>query len=185
MTKILFVCRQYLPQPVSDFADEGLVEESGAGVTIPYRVGGHQPGGDWQSGLSPGAAQAIRVPESPAAVTRATAANRTTTNTITMFGMGQRRSAEYAPHLRWWPDGNSAFNGLHRPPRRCCRPVVHRRFRGNLAGCAGGLPRLLHELMGETKNVMNSNEYLNIVKSQSKPAGISARRNTVQRSRQS
>ena len=29
--------------------------------------------------------------------------------------------------------------GLYRPPPRCSRPVVHRRFRGHLAGCAGGM----------------------------------------------
>ena len=54
----LCVPRQYLPQPHGRVCDEGLGEEGGAGVTIPYRIGGHQPGGDWQSGLSPGAAQA-------------------------------------------------------------------------------------------------------------------------------
>ena len=30
-------------------------------------------------------------------------------------------------------------DGLHRPPRRCCRPVVHRGLRGDVAGCAGGM----------------------------------------------
>ena len=33
------------------------------------------------------------------------------------------------------------FSGKLRPPRRCCRPVVHRQFRGNLAGCAGRVSR--------------------------------------------
>ena len=37
-------------------------------------------------------------------------------------------------------------NGLHRPPRRCCRPVVHRQFRGNMAGCAGGLPETFQRI---------------------------------------
>ena len=47
----------------------------------------------------------------------------------------------YVPHLRRRlcrkdvpPDGS------YRPSRQCSRPVVHRGFRGNLAGCAGGLP---------------------------------------------
>ena len=42
---------------------------------------------------------------------------------------------------RLWCTEKIAENGPHRPPRRCCRPVVHGRFRGNVAGCAGGLPR--------------------------------------------
>ena len=54
----LCVSWKYLPQPDGRVRDEGLGEESWAGVTISYRIGGHQPGGDWQSGLSPGAAQA-------------------------------------------------------------------------------------------------------------------------------
>ena len=32
------------------------------------------------------------------------------------------------------------LRNMHRPPRRCCRPVVHGRFRGHLAGCSGGVP---------------------------------------------
>ena len=52
------VPRQYLPQPHGRVRDEGLGEESGAGIAISYRIGGYQPGGDRQPGLSPGAAQA-------------------------------------------------------------------------------------------------------------------------------
>ena len=36
--------------------------------------------------------------------------------------------------------GDPPLDGLHRPPRRCCRPMVHRRLRIDLAGCAGGVP---------------------------------------------
>ena len=49
----LCVSWKYLPQPDGRVRDEGLGEESGAGVRVPYRIGGHQPGGDRQSGLSP------------------------------------------------------------------------------------------------------------------------------------
>ena len=56
----LCVSWKYLPQPDGRVRDEGLGEESGAGVRVPYRIGGHQPGGDRQPGLSPGAAQAGR-----------------------------------------------------------------------------------------------------------------------------
>ena len=54
----VYLPRQHLPQPHGRVRDEGLGEEGWAGVTIPYRIGSHQPGGDRQSGLSSGAAQA-------------------------------------------------------------------------------------------------------------------------------
>ena len=54
----VYLSWQYLPQPHGRVRDEGLGEESGAGVTVPYRIGGYQPGGDRQPGLSSGAAQA-------------------------------------------------------------------------------------------------------------------------------
>ena len=54
----VYLPRQYLPQPHGRVCDEGLGEEGWAGVTVPYRIGGHQPGGDRQSGLFSGAAQA-------------------------------------------------------------------------------------------------------------------------------
>ena len=64
---------KYLPQPDGGVRDEGLGEEGRTCLTVPYRVGGDQPGGDWQSGLSSGAAQAggardlLRRPRSAAA----------------------------------------------------------------------------------------------------------------------
>ena len=137
----LCVSRQYLPQPHGRVRDEGLSEESGAGITIPYRVGGYQPRGDRQSGLSPGAAQAggawdlLRWP-------RGAAAHQSGLRQVRPVDRhGQRKPAEYAPHLRRRLCRKAAPpDGLHRPPRRCCRPVVYRRFRGHLAGCAGGVP---------------------------------------------
>ena len=43
----LCVSRQHLPQPDGGVRDEGLGEEGRTGITVPYRVGGDQPGGDW------------------------------------------------------------------------------------------------------------------------------------------
>ena len=136
------VSRQYLPQPNGRVRDEGFGQEGGAGVTILYRVCSNQPGGDRQPGLSPGAAQAggardlLRRPRSAAAHQSGLRQVRPTD------WHGQREPAEYAPHLRRRPGRQAPPpDGLHRPPRRCCRPVVHGRFRGNVAGCAGGLPR--------------------------------------------
>ena len=54
----VYLPRQYLPQSYGGVCDEGSGAKSQAGITVPYRIGGHQPGGDRQPGLSPGAAQA-------------------------------------------------------------------------------------------------------------------------------
>ena len=137
----VYLPRQYLPQPHGRVRDEGLGEESWAGVTISYRIGGHQSRGDRQPGLSPGAAQAggawdlLRRPRGAAThqpgLRQVRPADR----------HGQREPAEYVPHLRRRLRRQAASpDGLHQPPPRCCRPVVHGRFRGNLAGCAGRVP---------------------------------------------
>ena len=132
---------KYLPQPDGGVRDEGLGEEGRTCLTVPYRVGGDQPGGDWQSGLSSGAAQAdgardlLRRP-------RSAAAHQSGLQQVRSADWhGQRKPAEYAPHLRWRPGWQAPpLDRLHRPPRRCCRPMVHRRLRIDLAGCAGGVP---------------------------------------------
>jgi len=96
----LCVSWKYLPQPHGRVCDEGLGEEGGAGVTIPYRIGGYQSRGDRQSGLSPGAAQAggawdlLRRP-------RSSAAHQCRLRKIRSPDRhGRREPAEYAPHLR-------------------------------------------------------------------------------------
>ena len=134
----LCVSWQYLPQPDGRVRDEGLGAEGGAGVAIPYRVGGHQPGGDRQPGLSSGAAQAggawdlLRRP-------RGAAAHQCRLRELRFADRhGQRKPAEYAPHLRRRLRRQTASpDGLYRPSRRCCRPVVHRGLRVDMAGCAG------------------------------------------------
>ena len=148
----LCVSWKYLPQPDGRVRDEGLGEESWAGVTISYRIGGHQPGGDRQPGLPSGAAQAggawdlLRWPHGAAAhqsgLQQVQPADR----------HGQRKPAEYAPHLRRRLCRKAAPpDGLHRPPPRCCRPVVHGRFRGNLAGCADGVPGIAERIIAGTR----------------------------------
>ena len=136
----VYLPRQYLPQPDGGVRDEGLGEEGRTCLTVPYRVGGDQPGGDWQSGLSSGAAQAggardlLRRP-------RGAAAHQSGLRQVRPADRhGQREPAEYVPHLRRRLCRQAAPpDGLYRPPPRCCRPVVHGRFRGNLARCAGGM----------------------------------------------
>ena len=139
---------QYLPQPHGRVRDEGLSEESGAGVRVPYRISGHQPGGDRQPGLSSGTAQAggardlLRRP-------RSAAAHQSGLQQVRSADWhGQRKPAEYAPHLRWrflWQAAPP--DGLHQAVPRCCRPVVHRRFRGDVAGCAGGMSGIAERII--------------------------------------
>ena len=125
----VYLPRQHLPQPDGGVCDEGLGQKSWACFTIPYRVSDHQPGGDRQPGLSSGAAQAggawdlLRRPRGAAAYQSGLRQIRPADR------HGQRESAEYVPHLRrrlCWQAAPP--DGLHRPPRRCCRPVVHRRL---------------------------------------------------------
>ena len=138
----LCVSWKYLPQSDGGIRDEGLGQKSWADVTVPYRVGGHQPGGDRQSGLSSGTAQAggardlLRRP-------RGTAAYQSGLRQIRFADRhGQRKPPGYVPHLRRRFFRQAAPpDGLHQAVPRCCRPVVHGRFRIDLAGCAGGLPR--------------------------------------------
>ena len=139
----VYLPRQYLPQPNGRVRDEGLGKEGWRGITIPYRISGYQSGGDRQPSLSSGTAQAGRAWD---------LLRRPCRTAVDKSGLRRIRSPDrhgpgqppgYVPYLRRRPGRQAAPpDGLHRPPPRCCRPVVHRRFRGHLAGCAGGVPRI-------------------------------------------
>ena len=121
--------RQYLPQPDGGVRDEGLGEESGTGVRVPYRIGGHQPGGDRQPSLSTGAAQAGRAWNLLRRSRRAAAHQCRLRKIRSPDRHGQRQPAEYVPHLRRrLYQQATPPDGLHRPPPRCSRPVVHGQF---------------------------------------------------------
>jgi hypothetical protein len=134
----LCVSWEYLPQPDGRVCDEGLGEESGAGVAVPYRIGGYRPGGDRQPGLFSGAAQAGGARDLLRRPLGAAAHQSGLRQVRPADWHGHREPAEYAPHLRRRLRRQTASpDGLYRPPPRCCRPVVHGRFRGDMAGCAG------------------------------------------------
>ena len=133
---------KYLPQLDGRICYEGPGTEGWAGITVSYRIGGHQPGGDRQPGLSSGTAQAGRAWDLLRRPRGAPAHQSGLRQVRPADRHGQREPAEYVPHLRRRlcrqdvpPDGP------RRSSRQCGRPVVHRRLRGNLAGCAGGVPR--------------------------------------------
>ena len=120
---------KHLPQSDGGVRDEGLGEESRAGITVSYRVGGNQQGRTWKSGLSSGAAQAggawdiLRRSRGAAVdepgLRRIRSADR----------HGQYQFAGYAPHLwRRLCQQDVPPDGSYRSPRQCGRSLVHRRF---------------------------------------------------------
>ena len=127
----------YLPQPNGRVCDEGLGEESRTDHTVSNRVGSYQPGGDWKSGLSAGTAQAGRVWDLLQRSCRTAAHQQRLRGIRPADWNGQSQPAGYVPDLRRrLCRQNAPSDGLYGPPWRCRRPVVHRRFRGNLARCA-------------------------------------------------
>lgn len=138
----VYLSWQYLPQPHGRVRDEGLGKKGGTGIAISYRISGYQSGGDRQPSLSSGTTQAggswnlLQRPCGAAA--RQSGLRRI--RSPDRHGPGQPPG--YVPYLRRRlcrqdvpPDGP------HRSSRQCGRPMVHRGFRGNLAGCAGGVSR--------------------------------------------
>ena len=150
MTKILFVCHGNICRsPMTEFVMKDLVKK--AGLSSQFHIesaANNQPGGDRQPGLSSGTAQAggawnlLRRP-------RGAPAHQSGLRQVRPADRhGQRKPAEYVPHLRRRLRRQAAPpDGLHRPPSRCCRPVVYRGLRVDLAGCAGGLPGVAERIV--------------------------------------
>ena len=137
------VSRQYLQKPNGRVCDEKLGEKGGIGAEIPHRIGGYQPGGDWQSCVSSRPAEACRAwnrlywqngPPAPKPRLRPVrSADRDGSGKFTRYVSNLRRRFR-------WEDA---------PLDEVCRSagpggsrsLVHRRFRGHLAGCVGRVPR--------------------------------------------
>ena len=132
----LCVSREHLPQPDGGIRDERHGTESGADERDSRLFGSDNHRGDRQPGLSPSTEEACRArhqlrrqDRAPAVLSRLRAVRLDH-----WHGSGEPR--RYAPHLPWRPRGQDpSADGLYRPPRRCCRPMVHARLRGDVARC--------------------------------------------------
>ena len=136
------VSRQYLSESDGRVRHERFGKESGAGVSVSDRLGGHQPGGDRQPGLSPGPVEAggarhlLRRPRPP--VSSATA---TTRNTTCSLGWTRPTSAICTASAAATSTTDAPPDGIRCPPGAGGgRSLVHRRLRRHLARCAGQLP---------------------------------------------
>ena len=126
----VYLPRQYLPQPHGRVRDEGLGEESGAVFTVPYRIGGYQPGGDRQPGLPAGPAEAggarhiLRGPRRPAALQPRLRGVRPA------HWDGQGQPPQYVPHLRRrFQQQDASPAGVRRPTgSRGGGPLVYGRL---------------------------------------------------------
>ena len=148
----VYLSWQYLPQPHGRVRDEGLGKKGGTDIAISYRISGYQSGGDRQPSLSSGTAQAGRAWD---------LLRRPCRTAVDKSGLRRIRSPDrhgpgqppgYVPYLRRRlcrqdvpPDGS------YRPSRQCGRPMVHRGLRGDLAGCAGWLPRTFERIHDRTR----------------------------------
>ena len=148
MKKILFVCHGNICRsPMAEFVMKDLVKKAGLAsqfhiesaatsreeIGNPVYPGAAQAGGAWDLLRRPcgTAAHQCRLREVRPADRH-----------------GQREPAEYVPHLRRRLCRQVAsLDGLHRPSPRCCRPVVHRRLRIDLARCAGGVSGLAERII--------------------------------------
>ena len=136
-----YLPRQHLPQPNGGVYHERPGEEGRAGEGISHRVRCHQPGGTGQPGLPAGQTQTGRAWDQLLRQDGPPAAEPRLREVRPAHWDGSPEPARYANDLRRGLCGQDAPPaGLYRPPWRCSRPVVHRRFRNNLAGRGGWMP---------------------------------------------
>ena len=140
--KVAFcVSWKYLPQSEGRVRNEGLGEEGWLGNPIPHRIRGNQSGGDRQPCLSSRTAQAGGAWDLLRWPCGSTAHQSGLRGIRPAHRHGSGQPAEYVPHLRRrLLRQDVPLDGAYRPPRRCSRPVVHRRLRGHLAGCTVWVP---------------------------------------------
>ncbi len=136
-----YLSRQYLQESDGRVYYERLCEESRTGAGIPDRVCCHQPGENRESGLSSCLSVAQRAGDR-LFWQNSQAASQSGLREIRFSDWnGSAEPAQYVSHLRrGFCRQNAPADGLfRRPPRRCSRPLVHKEFQGNMAGCDGRL----------------------------------------------
>ena len=127
--------RQHLQKSDGRVHHEGSGEESRLGAEHSNRVGGYQHRGDRQSGVSAGSPLQLAEHGIDCSGKRARQLlNSDYEKYDLLIGMDR------ANLRRRFCRQDAPADGLHRPPRRGSRSVVHRRFRYDLAGCGGRLP---------------------------------------------
>ncbi len=132
----IYLSWQYLQESDGRVYNERPCEESRTGAGIPNRVCCHQSGGNQEPGLS------SRLPAAQRAGDRLFRQN---SQAASQSGLREIRSADwngsaespqYVSHLRRrFCRQNAPPDGLYRPPRQCSRPLVHKGFQGDMAGC--------------------------------------------------
>ena len=122
------VSRQYLQEPDGRVCDETFGEKGGIGAGIPHRISGYQPGGDWQSSLSSGAAEVGRAWDRVYWQNGPPAPKQRLRPVRSADRDGPGKSPQYVPHLRRrfrWEDAPP--DGVRRPARPGGnRSLVHR-----------------------------------------------------------
>ena len=121
-----YLPQQHMSKPNGRICNEGSGEEGRAGSPVPHRVRRHQHRGDRQPSLSPSPQEAGRARERLRRENGAEAHQQRLRQVQSPGWDGSGQSAEYAPHLRRrFCQQATLADGLHRPPWRCGRPVVH------------------------------------------------------------
>lgn len=131
---------KYLQKPDGRVYNEGLGEESRAREQIPDRVSSYKYRGNWQSGLSSGPSQTGETWHQLLRQESSSVVEQRLQEVRSVDWHGQFQPSLYVQNL--WGRlcrQNAPPTGFHRPPRRRCRSVVHRRLRGNMAECVGRL----------------------------------------------
>ena len=132
---------EYLQKPDGRVCNERYGEESGTGAGVSDRIRSHQHRGDRQSGLSACPPQIGRAWHRMLRQKSTPASEQRLRGVRSADRYGPDQPPEYVPDLwRRLCRQDAPPDGLYRPPQRGCRPVVHRRFRCDLAGCGGRLP---------------------------------------------
>ena len=149
---------EYMQKPDGRVYNEGSGEESWTGEGTPYRIGSHQHRGDWKPGLSSSTETPERAWDLLPGQDRAAAQERRLRGVRPADRDGQGQSPRYAPHLRRrFCRQDTPPDGVHRPPWRSSRPVVHRGLRGHLVGCAGWMPGITRTVGARRKELWREN----------------------------